>query len=164
MRLKRKLIKLFRPKWPLPEYDPEIQPHFLFVVTPPYSGSTALTRLLNTGQRTTLLHRRGEGQWLIPGLSQKDRWDPEKKVNYESVRAVWLHEYQRLRRADNRAEVVIEKSPPNMVRLEELSSLFRYRSFLANNRNPYANCASMLYRHYDAQAIGMKERMRILRR
>ena len=59
---------------------------------------------------------------------------------------------------------MIEKSPPNMVRLEELSSLFRYRSFLANNRNPYANCASMLYRHYDAQAIGMKERMRILRR
>lgn len=59
---------------------------------------------------------------------------------------------------------MIEKSPPNMMRLERLSSLFRYCSFLANNRDPYANCASRLYRHYDAHALGKNQRIRILRR
>ncbi len=49
-----------------------------------------------------------------------------------------------------------------MMRIEKLSAQFKYYSFIANNRNPYANCASIFYRHHDAEHIGIEERVRIL--
>jgi hypothetical protein len=162
LRFRRRFLSRFRPRWPMPKYDPEIEPHILFIITPPYSGSTALAQLLNSSNRTMLLQKRGEGQWLIPGLCESDRWSPDKKVNYESVKAVWLHNYQRAIRSDKAIDVVIEKSPPNMMRIEELSAQFRSCSFMANNRNPYANCASILYRRHDAQHIGVENRVRVL--
>jgi len=149
-------------RWPLPEFDNNEQPHFLFIITPPYSGSTALTKLINTSDKTTILQSRGEGQWLVPGLCEKDRWKEEKKVNYESVKAVWLNKYQKQKRANENISVVIEKSPPNMMRIEKLSAQFKDFSFIANNRNPYANCASMLYRLHDGGNLDTMQRKKIL--
>jgi hypothetical protein len=148
--------------WPEPNYDAEIEPHFLFIITPPFSGSTALSQILNTSHRTMLLHERGEGQWLIPGLCDKQRWNPEKEVNYASVKAVWLNKYQSVYKLTKNIDVVIEKSPPSMIRIEALASQFKSVSFLANNRNPYANCASILYRNYQADEIGNKKRSEVL--
>lgn len=122
-------------KWPVPKFDKSNEPHFLFIITSPYSGSTALSELLNSSHRTMILQERGEGQWLIPGLCEEDRWNPDKKVNYESVKAVWLNRFQSVQRLVQHVDVVIEKSPPNMMRIEELSSQFRNYSFIANNRN-----------------------------
>lgn len=130
------------PSWPLPRYDENNQPHFFFLITPPYSGSTAIAKLLDTSHKTMTLTPNGEGQWLIPGLCQQDRWKPEKEVNYESVKAVWLNAFQKEKRVNSHIDVVIEKSPPNMMRLDNLLSQFTDYSILANNRNPYANCAS----------------------
>jgi hypothetical protein len=62
---------------------------------------------------------------VTPGVRCDDeRWDPAKKVDWASVRAVWLHRVAELR-ARGRVDVVIEKSPPNMVRLEGLLEAFR---------------------------------------
>jgi len=152
-------------EWPQPDYDEQDQPHFLFIITPPFSGSTALALLLNTSPRTMFLQERGEGQWLVPGLCQPGgRWRPDKYVNYESVKAVWLNRYQSVNSPAGTIDVVIEKSPPNMVRIEKLSALFRSCSFLANNRNPYANCSSILYRNHDAENIGAEQRAEALNR
>ncbi len=148
--------------WPLPKFDENDQPHFLFIITPPYSGSTALSELLNTSHRTMILQPRGEGQWLVPGLCEKDRWNPEKEVNYLSVKATWLSVYQQVKRLTQNVDVVIEKSPPNMMRLEQLSSQFRDYSFIANNRDPYANCASILYRNHDAGNLSPDKRKEVL--
>lgn len=149
-------------KWPMPRFDDDDQPHFLFVITLPYSGSTALSELLNSSHKTMILQKRGEGQWLIPGLSEKDRWDKDKKINYRSVKAVWLNKYQEVNRLVRNVEVVIEKSPPNMMRLKELSAQFKRCSYLAINRNPHASCASYLYRNFSADELGRKKRHRIL--
>ncbi len=158
----RKIRGITKPRWPTPEYDDNNQPHFLFLITPPYSGSTAIAKILDTGRRTMTLSNNGEGQWLIPGLCKKDRWNPDKKVNYKSIKAVWLNKYQSKKKLNQDIEVVIEKSPPNMVRIENITSLFKNHSFLANNRNPYANCASILYRLYNPTKISMEKRKRIL--
>lgn len=144
--------------WPTPEYDEGNQPHFLFVITPPYSGSTALARILNTSHRTALLQRRGEAQWLVPGLRDKRRWDADMAVDYRSVKAVWLSAFQRLQVLTQTTDTVIEKSPPNMVRIERLAEQFRDCSFIANNRDPYANCASILYRRHDADRLDPAQR------
>jgi len=157
-------VKLSQPnsKWPVPKFDESNQPHFLFIITPPHAGSTALTKLLNSSHRTMILQERGEGQWLVPGLCEKGRWKPDKEVNYASVKAVWLSTFQRIQRLTQHVDVVIEKSPPNMMRIEKLSSQFQDYSFLANNRDPYANCASILYHQPDAESLGSEKRIGIL--
>lgn len=135
-------------KWPKPSYDNADQPLFLFVLTPPYSGSTALAELITSSQNVMSYTAKSEGQWLVPGMCAADRWDPNKAVNYASVKAVWLNAYQKAQRQEPKIEVVIEKSPPNIVRLEALAAQFTNVAYLANNRDPYANCASILSRHH----------------
>ena len=71
-------------KWPVPEHGIKEEPFFLFIITPPRSGSTALAQILNSAQETTFLNKRGEGQWLIPGLCEADRWNPDTFVNTHS--------------------------------------------------------------------------------
>ena len=166
--MKEKVLKLLKfskgnSKWPVPKFDESNQPHFLFIITPPYSGSTALSELLNSSHRTMILQNRGEGQWLVPGLCEKDRWNPDKEINYLSVKAVWLSTFQRIQRLVQNVDVVIEKSPPNMMRIEKLSSQFLDYSFIANNRNPYANCASILYRNHKPENLESDQRISILR-
>ena len=68
-------------RWPTQRYDENNQPHFFFLITPPYSGSTAIAKLLNTSRKTMTLNSKGEGQWLVPGLCEKDRWNPDKEVD-----------------------------------------------------------------------------------
>lgn len=109
-----------------------------------------------------ILHPKGEGQWLIPELCDNDRWDDQKKIDFKSVKAVWLNQYQRINRLTQNIEVVIEKSPPNMVRIEALAAQFLSTSFIANNRNPYASCASRLYRRHDTKELTPEERKAIL--
>lgn len=148
--------------WPRPEYDKNNEPFFIFIVTPPYSGSTALCKVLNTSHRSMLLAPNGEGQNLVPGLCNTDRWQPGLDVDYESVRAVWLSKFQSIKNLTLTTDVVIEKSPPNMVRMEQLSSQFESSCFLANNRDPYANCASILYRRHSADSLDIETRISIL--
>lgn len=151
-----------RKKWPLLKFDQYDEPHFLFIISPPYSGSTALAKIINTSHNSMTLTPKGEGQWLVPGLCAKDRWMSEKKVNYQSVKSVWLNKYQSINHLIQNIDVVVEKSPPNMMRLEELASHFKKHSFLANNRDPFANCASMLYRNYNPENLTTIERKNIL--
>jgi hypothetical protein len=175
------------------------EPHFLFVITPPYSGSTALAQVLNTARGAAILHRTGEGQWLVPGMCAEDRWNPSKPMDWDSIRATWLCRVAELRgvaeppavvephvpeprRVDElrrvpeprqvaesgavaperppaavegaavegaAVEVVIEKSPPNLVRVDQLIKAFPNHSLMAFNRDPFAHCSSVLYRHAD---------------
>lgn len=136
-----------RKMWPRPTNRLASQPHFLFLVTPPNSGSTAMAKLLNSSQRTTLLHENGEGQWLVPGLARPNRWNPKFRVNYASVKAVWLKQFEYLRDCVGGIDVVIEKSPANMMRLDRLIGLFDDVSIVTSNRNPYANISSKGHRY-----------------
>lgn len=151
-------------EWPLPKYDQNVEPHFLFLITPPNSGSTAMANILNTSHRTMILRPNGEGQGLVPGLFEKDRWDEKKFVNYDSVKAVWLRKYQDVRALVQNIDVVIEKSPPNMMRIEKLASSFQSYSLLANIRDPYATCASILCRYNDVEKLTRENRLEKIRR
>lgn len=149
-------------RWPKPKFNTKNQPTFLFILTPPFSGSTALSELINTSNRTMILQERGEGQWLIPGMCENNRWNKEKNINYSSVKAVWLNKFQEVNRLVQGIDVVIEKSPPNIMRMEKLASNFEKTSFLANNRNPYANCSSILFRKFSPEKLSTAERIQQL--
>lgn len=149
-------------EWPCPKFNISEEPHFLFVITPPYSGSTALAQILNSSQGTALLHPRAEGQWLIPGLCQSDRWNPEKRVNWKSVRAVWLQRVQLINELVSNISLIVEKSPPNMVRVDKLTEIFPNHSLAAFNRDPYASCSSILFRNHDPMNKREEERIQII--
>lgn len=162
----KNILKIFRHKskdtWPLPKYN-NTQPHMLFLLTPPYSGSTAIAKLLDSSKRTATLCENGEGQWLIPKLIEEDRWDIDKPINFDSIKAVWLNKYQQIKKKQPDVDVIIEKSPPNMMRIEALAAMFDSVSFIANNRNPYANCSSVFYRKYLTDEINNVQRKVIIK-
>ena len=134
----------------------------LLIVTPPYSGSTAIAAMLETSPIAMLLQERGEGQWLVPGLCEPDRWDPDKKVDYASVRATWLRRFQDARRQRPELDLVIEKSPPNMVRLEAMIECFQRVSVFAYNREPLASCASLFHNHHAQRLLDGAERTAVV--
>jgi hypothetical protein len=166
----RQLMNLMRPvkapveRWPVRPFDQHHEPFFLFILTPPYSGSTALAEILNTSHRTMLLTAKGEGQQLVRGLYEKDRWQAAKPVDYESVKSVWLHQFQYVHSLVRTVDVVVEKSPPNMMRIEQLAPVFQRYSLVVNNRDPYASCASELYRTFDVEKLSSSERRAALAR
>ncbi len=49
-----------------------------------------------------------------------------------------------------------------MMRIEAMLAQFKHYSLIANNRNPYANCASILYRLHDGENASPAKRLRIL--
>ena len=163
--LVRKIQKHYFPQdWPRPDYSKlEHEPTFLFVFTPPYSGSTALVRILNSAHASMTLQHMGEGEWLVPGLNNTGRWEPTKEIDWESVKAVWFNKVRSVEELTGRVDLVIEKSPPNLCRADLYLKHFPKHQIIVLNRNPYANCASNLYRSFKPQTKTEDERIGILK-
>lgn len=109
-----------------------------------------------------MLRKNGEGQWLVPGMCETDRWDPEKNIDWTSVRAVWLKRIERINQAFPDTTLIIEKSPPNAVRIDQLTETFPNHSLMAFNRDPYANSSSILHRHYRPERKTEEKRIELL--
>lgn len=132
--------------WPIERIDSAFEPNFIFLLTPPNSGSTAIAQTFVNSSNVDQLHPRAEAQGLIEGLKSNDRWLPGKYVNEQSVRTVWLKKCIELKE-QNQTQFFIEKSPPNMVRIDILQRLFPRNILIVNNRDPYATVSSILYRY-----------------
>ena len=150
--------------WPMPHYECPIEPHFFFVATPPNSGSTVLALLLNTSPHTVTLSENAEAQWMVPGLKRDHRWMASMKIDTASIRACWMAAFSRQYAQNPQAHTVIEKSPPNLVRMEQIASAFPRHSIMVNNRDPYANAASIGYRYFDFDTLGEEARIAQLRK
>lgn len=133
------------------------EPRFLFLLTPPYSGSTALAKLLNTSPRSMILEPRAEGQTLVPALL-KERWNPEKSVDWPHVKSVWLKQFHEVNSLVDTLRVVIEKSPPNLLRAADLQRHFPTAAFVSFIRDPYAQCSSILHRNRQPENLSLNER------
>jgi hypothetical protein len=110
-------------------------------------GSTALARILLTAPTAAGLGRRAEGQWLVPELRQpRLRWDPHHEVDLARVRDIWV---EALRHDHPGAEVVVEKSPPNLLRYRPLIDALAPMPvvLVTFSRDPYATCASWHQRY-----------------
>jgi Sulfotransferase family len=136
-----------------------ILPRFLFIFSPPYSGTTALAKILNGSSKSMLLNPRGEGQWSVPSLCGKDRWDPAKQVDWELVKRTWLEIYRSTNKLVETIEVIIEKSPPNLVRIRQLLEVFPNSSCTSFIRNPYAVCSSILHRKHSSKPLEGQDRI-----
>jgi len=115
-----------------------------------------------------ILSQGAEGQKLVPGMMADDRRDPNKKIQWDSVKAVWLSQVSMVESlVGKKVDVVIEKSPPNVFRVDQLVTTFPNNSLITFNRNPYARCASAFYRLYPSLRnpglAGLERRLALLR-
>lgn len=107
---------------------------YLFVLCPPFSGSTVLWRLLTTSPNVSTLPDEGQFLPTVAPLMRGDPWNPNKKVRWAEVRAEWEKVW------DCTKPVLLEKSPPNIVRAFEIEHHFKPSAFISMIRNPYAFC------------------------
>lgn len=124
--------------------------HYLFILAPPFSGSTLLNELLSTSSCVSTNNALGtrEGQQL-PGVRKllwesNNKYDPEAPYDWPFIRRQWLKYW------DITKPVLLEKSPPNIVRATALAHHFVPASFIIMVRDPYAVCESMIRRGQNA--------------
>ena len=113
---------------------------YLFLLCPPYSGSTLLWKLVSTSANVSSLPL--EGQFL-PELKDTMRaspWKAEATLPWDEIKRVW-ETYR-----DNSKPLLLEKSPPNMIRTDQILQHFEPVRFIVMVRNPYAQ-AEGLMRH-----------------
>lgn len=120
---------------------------WLLIFAFPNGGSTAVAKLLLTAAGTVALNEHAEGQWLVPEMCQpRVRWAPESALDFADIRRRWLAALQvRIEQPAPFEEhpLVIEKSPPNMCRYDNIVSMLGgMKTYtVAVSRDPYATCA-----------------------
>ncbi|WP_395337298.1 sulfotransferase [Novosphingobium sp. BL-8H] len=134
-----------RPYWPRARAK-RIDRPFLFLLTPAGSGSADIAWYMSRRSDIGGLHHSFEGQRLVKGLMDSDRWWPEKFVDYEAVLGAWS---RRIAEADPEGRYAwwLEKSPANMVRHRQLLEYFPNHRVVVNNRGPVANVAAQVRRY-----------------
>jgi hypothetical protein len=123
----------------------------LFLLSPPLSGSTAITQLINTSPNVTVFPGKGEGQHLPETrniLFVDERWNPDLLIDWVKVRKLFFQYWSPLK------PIRFEKSPPNIVRAIELESAFKNSLFLITLRNPYAQIEGLLRRQWPFNKYG----------
>lgn len=106
----------------------------IFLLNPPFSGSTVMAKVLLTSPVTWSPSRNAEGQRVeeVTEEMRRDRWNPEVDFDWARIRAAWL----KLKPDDK--TVMIEKSPPNLLRVSSIMKTFANSVFVVSNRDPYA--------------------------
>jgi hypothetical protein len=126
-----------------------IQNTYVFILSPPFTGSTMLADILSTSRHVSINNYLGtkEGQTL-PEVKKlmfdsPDRWDQRIDFNWPYIKSVWLKYW------DIKKPILIEKSPANILRAKSISSFFKPSQFIISYRNPYAQCESIIRRNND---------------
>ncbi|CAA0122719.1 Uncharacterised protein [Halioglobus japonicus] len=113
---------------------------YLFLLCPPYSGSTLLWKLLSTSANVSALPL--EGQFLpeVKDIMRDSPWKAEAALPWPEIKRVWETYW------DKSKPLLLEKSPPNMIRTTHIQQHFAPVRFIVMVRNPYAQ-AEGLMRH-----------------
>lgn len=114
---------------------------YLFVLCPPYSGSTLLWKLLATSANVSALP--AEGQFLpeVSDIMRDKPWQSEHPLPWPQIKAAWEQHW------DHSKPVLLEKSPPNLVRAEAIARHFSPAKFIIMVRDPYAHAEGLIRRN-----------------
>jgi len=120
--------------------------HYLFILSPPFCGSTLLTEIISTSKNVSCNNNIGlrEGQHL-PGahnlLFTKNRWNPNKEINWNRIKKIWSKYWDRSK------SILLEKSPPNICRANNIDKVFNNSKYICLTRDPYAQIQSNIRRY-----------------
>ena len=146
--IKRKAYYQFtRYKLFIPNLINKNKPHkYLFILSPPFCGSTLLNQLISTSKNVSCNNNIGtrEGQTLPEVrniMFENNRWDKNVSLPWERIKTVW-HKYWDLSKP-----ILLEKSTPNIMRVNDIKEFFNPISFICMVRNPYAQCEGIIRRN-----------------
>ena len=119
---------------------------FLFILSPPFCGSTLLTEIISTSKNVSCNNNLGlrEGQHLPKVhnlLFTENRWDPNKEIDWNRIKKIWNKYWDRSK------SVLLEKSPPNICRANDIDKVFSNSKYICLLRNPYAQIQSNIRRY-----------------
>ena len=127
---------------------------FLFILCPPFSGSTLLHELLSTSSsvspNNTLGTREGQQLPKVRKLmwEKEDHYNLKEKYDWDLIKNEWLKYW------DVTKPILLEKSPPHIARIQEIKKYFKPSYFICMVRDPYAQCESIIRRNgadYDVE-------------
>jgi len=119
---------------------------FLFILSPPYCGSTLLNQILSTSENVSCNNHLGvrEGQ-LLPEVKdimfENKGWHSEVNYPWVKIKKVWMKYW------DQRKLILMDKTNTNIMRVTEINKVFENISFLAMVRNPYAQAEGIIRRN-----------------
>lgn len=116
---------------------------YIFILCPPYQGSTLLVNLLDSSNKcSTFVNASswmGEAQWLLKKNGdvnyESQRWNPNYDINMELMDSLF-DKY-----LDGSKTIFVEKSPPNICRAKKIEEHFSKLGnviFLISIRSPYS--------------------------
>ncbi len=129
---------------------------FLLLLTPPNSGSTAIARYVCQSTKIDGLRHDAryegahcEGFDIIHYRNVNQIYcNPTLYINPRMVVESLVIEINKLKQACPEMEYIFEKYPDNACRYKSLLKIIPNTKVVANNRNPYAQIASVLKRKY----------------
>lgn len=143
-------------------FRPNIENKHLFVLSPPYCGSTLLNELISTSSFVSVNNPRGtrEGQ-LLPTVrkmmfNEKTRWNDTIDFDWKFINKEWRKYW------DTSKPILLEKSPPNIIRAKSISQAFSKAFFIVFYRNPYCQCESLIRRNKYSATQAAKFAMKCL--
>jgi hypothetical protein len=123
---------------------------YVFILCPPYSGSTLLWKLVSTSSAVSSLPN--EGQFLpeVEKWMRTAHWSDQTKMPWAEIKRAWNGYW------DQDKPLLVEKSPPHILRAKEIAEHFVPSYFVIMVRNPYAHCEGLMRRDkYDAHHAAM---------
>lgn len=114
---------------------------YIFIFCPPFSGSTLLWKIVSTSNAVSSLP--GEGQSIpeVKKVMRQAPWNPDTKMPWKTIKKVWGKYWEKEK------PLLLEKSPPNIIRAQEIVKHFIPAYFLIMVRNPYAHCEGLIRRN-----------------
>ena len=116
------------------------------MLSPPFAGSTLLTELISTSPDASVNNTQGVMEGMkIPGLVSlygnfEERWNPEYTYSWGLLEQAWRKHW------DVSKKVLIEKSPPLIIRSKQLITAFPKARYMILVRDPYAHIESLMRR------------------
>jgi len=114
---------------------------YLFVLSPPYCGSTVLWELLKTSPHVSALPGEGSRLPAVKGILSVGKWKPEQSYPWATIKEEWLKVW------DLNRPILLEKSPRHFLRAKEIERVFTPSHFILIMRDPYALCEGFARRH-----------------
>lgn len=106
----------------------------LFILCSHSSGSTALWKLLQTSPHVSALPVEGQHIEAVQPLIRQAPWNEQHPLPWPEIRAEWQKFW------DPAKPILLEKSPPHLVRALAIEENFENAHFVVMVRDPYAFC------------------------
>ena len=111
---------------------------YLFILSPPKCGSTLMHQILASSPHVSALPDEGMQMNEVRDWMLQDRWDEDKQMPWLDIEKAWKQHW------DLDKPILLEKSPPNIARADQIDQHFEPTKYVVLMRHPYAFCQSAL--------------------